>query len=114
MGKACAGKPAAIEVRRYAESRTGGGAITITSLPHSPALAAEQRLARQQPIKGLSTRGRELQSRTQPGPSMRLMRPAAEQDPARALYVPEPVELRRKTVQRGLLIGSYTRLEERL
>ena len=33
VGKACGVKPAAIEVRRYAESRTGGAAITISSLP---------------------------------------------------------------------------------
>ena len=49
------------------------------------------------------------------GAAMCLMHRTREKDPGKgALQGPEWAELRRKNVQRGLLIASYKRLEERL
>ena len=50
---------------------------------------------------------------SQGGPSVCLMCQTTVKDPGKgALYVPELVELQRKTIQRGLLIASYQRVKE--
>ena len=93
-----------------AESRVGGGAITIASFsPHK-----HQQLNRK---AGPSNQWHsELQSRSHPGFSFQALTADLQRrtPSGRPIYVPEWVELWRKTDQRGLLMASYKKLEKRL
>ena len=87
-----------------AESWVGGGTIPIASLPPT-----RQHLQLNNREFGSSNSWWGL------GGALCLMHQTTEKNPRQGtLWVPEQVELRRKSGQRNLLIASYDRLEKRL
>ena len=110
VGSACGGKLCSMEARRYCWV-TGSGWSHHRSLSLSPQ-ATISSWTRGWPIKRLM---HWTPSRTPGGPLCAWLAEQQIRTPGKgARYVPEQLELQKKTEERSLLITSSKRLEERL